>query len=133
MAKDEIDIIAIGMNEYCRRFFVRKSPPLTVAFTDDNIFFFNRVIGKANEYLLSDRCFLITASGRIYLFTNLGCIFRSEDNGISWQLIEDGVYFSSSYQCAFEVSGIIFGICKDGIIETSDYGNTWKTTEVIKW
>ncbi len=71
----------------------------------------------------------VDPQGRIYLATsdqNLGGIYRSDDNGETWQHKNNGIPFSNTRAIAFYRDSTLFSSLFSEIYRTSDLGENWQ-------
>ncbi|MDY0103804.1 MAG: hypothetical protein RBS07_12790, partial [Lentimicrobium sp.] len=71
----------------------------------------------------------VDPQGKIYLATsdeNFGGIYRSDDNGETWQHKSNGIPFSNTRAIAFYHDSTLFASLFSKLYRTSDLGENWQ-------
>lgn len=73
------------------------------------------------------RSFARDKNGHVFASTTGAGIYRSSDEGLSWNRISDTNIVSNSYQIIFDITGNIYACTARGVHRSTDNCQTWST------
>lgn len=135
MNKNNSIIAAISLHSG-RLILIKSGHPIQIAYTDDwGAEYILVNIGDKDEYLPSQSSIHFLTDNCIFIGTSKGRIFRSQDVGETWQVVEDGNI--SNTACMFIESiddKTVLSSFEIGIIARSfDKGETWEELAFVDW
>lgn len=117
------DVVREGVSKYIEENLPSKIPwweMSDIKFTD------------GDEHIPSPKCMLFSYTDHQQLFgfvaTSKGRIFRSDDS-ITWQVVENGTFFTTPFETICEGDSAIYAINQGGIIYSRDGGDTWNMVQ----
>lgn len=131
------NIVAACKLPSSNRIFIVSSP-IEIAYTDDDLCDFVTWtlidIGDEDELVQNNDCLLVFDEHILFVGTSKGRIYRSEDYGESWHIVEDGVISRVSCSLLTRIDNNVLVGFSNGITAIScDKGNTWKVNPPLSW
>lgn len=103
--------------------------PMEIAFSDNKGASWTHVnVGATNgEFAVKKGALFAASSYEIYLVSNLGRIYKSEDRGVSWEVKEDANITATQYNAiAFANPQVGYAVGDNGlVVKTVDGGKNW--------
>lgn len=109
--------------------------PMEIAWSDDNGATWNLVdVGSTDgEFAVKKGALFALSSYDIYLVSNLGRIYKSEDGGLTWTVKEDANITTSAYNAIKMLNpNLGYAVGTSGlVVKTIDGGKTWGQTGAV--
>lgn len=137
VAEDIADGIIVKIGRSTDRIIVVRGTtdagnPAEIAYSDDKGATWTLVnVGATNgEFAVKKGALFAVNSYEIYLVTNLGRIYKSEDKGVTWEVKEDANITATQYNAVhFTSPKVGYAVGDNGlVVKTVDGGNTWGQT-----
>lgn len=134
------DIVAIAMLQNQRIICVRQGI-LEIALTDNSGQSYINLVIDDGDYLYDNNGLLCCDNGTVFLATRgKSKIYRSSDNGATWNIVENGIMMNDGYRAIFKSNDVIFALSESGSIFSKNNGDTWdflrnpfSNLEAVKW
>lgn len=102
---------------------------LEVAYSDDNGATWTSVIvgSTLGEFAIKKGALAVLGSYNIFLASNLGRIYKSEDGGLTWETVEDAAITATAYNAIAMLNpNVGYAVGLAGlVVKTTDGGKTW--------
>lgn len=132
-----IAVTAVRLSkDQLRTIYVKEGAPMEVAYLDDDNFVWVAIDDflDKDDYVPAPNCLLGINEGRLlFLATAKGRIYRSTNGARNWNVIEDGVYFNTSYVLLTETLGRIIAVNQSGTIYSDNDGDSWTLMPKQEW
>lgn len=103
--------------------------PMEVAYSDDNGATWTTVaVGATNgEFAVKKGALAVLGAYNIFLASNLGRIYKSEDGGLTWDVVEDANITATAYNAIAMLNpNVGYAVGLAGlVVKTVDGGKTW--------